>query len=250
MLTELHRNGHQPMLDEDENGGGSAPSNSDSSRRVSFSNVNNSTTVSKETTREELLQSTNSFQFEDLERNEGRQQVLQGQIQEEEDDDQDGILNHEIPLWQRLYRRRCCLCTSFLLFCFFIWGVTATNNACWAKMSPAHSSNRRYNNLLFLSHINKGDSSQTEASVAILGKKPNQEVRFLIVGNSGRDGFCYQTDIAYEMERAAKSAKVHFVVNTGNLFFPSGLVSRLFSREEAIIKIIIETNYQFQTIKS
>lgn len=135
-----------------------------------------------------------------------------------------GPLYHEAPWYERLYRRRCCLCTSFILLFFFFWYVTATNNACRAKMSPPHASNRAFSSDTFLLHMSD-DGLISHTSSAILGMHPNQELRFLVVGNFGRDGFCYQTDVAEEMDKAARTSKASFIINTGNAFFPGGLVS-------------------------
>ena len=132
--------------------------------------------------------------------------------------------------WQIIYKRRCCLCSSFVFLFFFIWWLTATNRSCWAKMSPPHTYGRNFNDQMFLPH-DKSVSSNSEASIATYGKKPNQEIRFLIVGNFGRDGFCYQTDTAFEMEVAARTMKASFIINTGNAFFPAGIVRYFFGNK-------------------
>jgi len=135
-----------------------------------------------------------------------------------------GALFQAAPWYERVYRRRCCLCTSFVLLFFFIWYATASNNSCRAKMAAPHASNRPFGTDTVLMHVSD-DTKSTPVSNALMGKKTQQELRFIVVGNFGRDGFCFQNDVATEMEKVARSLKTSFIVNTGNAFFPGGLVS-------------------------
>jgi tartrate-resistant acid phosphatase type 5 len=50
-------------------------------------------------------------------------------------------------------------------------------------------------------------------------------VRFLVVGDWGRDGFCCQRDVAHEMARAAATIRPNFVANSGDSFYEYGLES-------------------------
>lgn len=61
------------------------------------------------------------------------------------------------------------------------------------------------------------------AGVSRVGEFPDAEVRFLVVGDWGRDGMCCQRDVAVEMGAAAVNFTPAFVANVGDSFYPSGL---------------------------
>lgn len=49
------------------------------------------------------------------------------------------------------------------------------------------------------------------------------ELRFLVIGDWGRDGMCCQRDVAREMDLAARDWKPQFVIGTGDNFYPAGI---------------------------
>ena len=136
----------------------------------------------------------------------------------------DGGIYHQAPWYERIYRRRCSICMGIVFVFFFFWWLTANDKSCRARMSEPHTSDRAFNTEPYLIHF-QGDESKSDAAIKLASSHPNQEIRFLVVGNFGRDGFCYQTDVQVEMERAARTMKASFVISTGNAFFPAGLVS-------------------------
>lgn len=48
-------------------------------------------------------------------------------------------------------------------------------------------------------------------------------IRFMVLGDFGRDGFCCQRDVALEMARASSTVHAQFVVNVGDAFYEYGL---------------------------
>jgi len=172
----------------------------------------------------------------DREASDGRILPLNSSTSELDFDDEDSYTQgqlrvvREVPwserIWtvsEKIWLRRNAICYTFVFLFFFIWYMSSTNNSCWAKMSPPYTNNRQFNSQPMFEHAPIVGTSAV--SLAIDGKNDKNEVRFLVVGNFGRDGFCYQTDVAIEMERAARSMKAAFVINTGNAFFPSGIKS-------------------------
>lgn len=52
---------------------------------------------------------------------------------------------------------------------------------------------------------------------------PEPGLRFLVVGDWGRDGMCCQRDVAFEMARTARVTKPRFIVSTGDNFYNNGI---------------------------
>jgi hypothetical protein len=53
---------------------------------------------------------------------------------------------------------------------------------------------------------------------------PDAEIRFLVVGAWGRDGFCCQLDVADEMATTAANFTPSFVANVGDSFYSHGII--------------------------
>jgi len=50
--------------------------------------------------------------------------------------------------------------------------------------------------------------------------------QFAVLGDWGRDGFCCQRDVAYELEKALKNIRAEWLINTGDNFYDDGIQSR------------------------
>jgi len=85
---------------------------------------------------------------------------------------------------------------------------------CEAPMSPTGASLRRVANGSCWSHATSDNDALPPLKL--------DQIRFIVVGDTGRDGFCCQSDVALEMDRVPN---VSFVASTGDAFFNSGLAT-------------------------
>jgi hypothetical protein len=103
-------------------------------------------------------------------------------------------------------------------------GPSKSGFGCDLAMSAPHASNRTVGNQLCEIHrpllqINK------DLLDKIISQPLSTSVRFLVVGDWGRDGFCCQRDVAHEMARAAATVRPDFIANSGDSFYEYGLES-------------------------
>lgn len=105
-------------------------------------------------------------------------------------------------------------------------GASKSNFGCDFAFSRPHTSNRTVNRALCEIH-----RPETQINKEILDKlvsnayPVDSKVTFMVVGDWGRDGWCCQRDVAWEMARAAKTINPRFVLNTGDGFYEYGLLS-------------------------
>lgn len=142
-----------------------------------------------------------------------------------------GMIHHEVPLPMRLRKfvlcsRPCVAISCIVAFLSFWMYAKVNNSSCYSKMSPAHFNAGRNIGVDYC-NTHSADTLRNADLIARLAPQLNKEesIRFMVIGNFGRDGFCCQNDVALEMERAARSISAKFVINTGNAFFPSGIVT-------------------------
>jgi tartrate-resistant acid phosphatase type 5 len=69
--------------------------------------------------------------------------------------------------------------------------------------------------------VGYGQSASAPASAADTSK----EIRFLVIGDWGRDGEGYQQKVANEMGKTAKQMSCNFVISTGDNFYEDGVKS-------------------------
>lgn len=91
---------------------------------------------------------------------------------------------------------------------------------CDFNLAAPHTSNRTVGSVFCVDHRKPSSSHSSPSS-------PSQSsLRFLAVGDWGRDGYCCQLDIALEMARVAEAAGgIHFVANVGDSFYEYGLLA-------------------------
>uniref|UniRef100_A0A7S1T6Y3 Calcineurin-like phosphoesterase domain-containing protein n=1 Tax=Compsopogon caeruleus TaxID=31354 RepID=A0A7S1T6Y3_9RHOD len=65
------------------------------------------------------------------------------------------------------------------------------------------------------------DGPESWSGIEVAGS----ELRFFVIGDWGRDGWCCQTDVGYEMARAAEVVKPAFLLNVGDNFYQTGVAS-------------------------
>lgn len=113
----------------------------------------------------------------------------------------------------------------FILISILSWQqpVNPSGWGCDAKMFPAHASNRVVNTVFCQKH-----DPVTYSNSKVLSTFDSQgmdPVRFMVIGDFGRDGYCCQLDVAHEMSRCALAVQPNFVVNVGDAFYTHGLLS-------------------------
>ncbi|KAH9261911.1 hypothetical protein BASA81_000567 [Batrachochytrium salamandrivorans] len=104
-----------------------------------------------------------------------------------------------------------------LLVLFLLPVALQSHQSCDSSLSASYSSgNRTVSYEMCALHLLTNNPEFTS-------KEPD-EITFLVFGDFGRDGFCCQRDVAWEMHRAA-AGLISFVVNTGDSFYVHGLRS-------------------------
>ena len=111
--------------------------------------------------------------------------------------------------------------SMILLALFFMtagWYEMQIDNSgygCDSQMFPSGSSLRRAGNSTCWPHESTINSNYANSI-------PKEQLRFIVLGDFGRDGFCCQSDVALEMNRIPN---VSFIVSTGDSFYESGVTS-------------------------
>ncbi|KAH9251372.1 hypothetical protein BASA81_010783 [Batrachochytrium salamandrivorans] len=146
----------------------------------------------------------------------------------EGDEEEGGSIHHRVPLALKVRRflscSRPCVAVGCLVAFLLFWMYAKLNNSsCYSKMSPPHYSGGRNVGTDYCNEHSLATQKNVELANKLVSKE--EAIRFVVLGNFGRDGFCCQNDVAVELERAAKTLSAKFVINTGNAFFPSGINS-------------------------
>lgn len=101
--------------------------------------------------------------------------------------------------------------------------VNPSGWGCDAAMSPPHTANRQVGTTFCAKHDPLASSN---AQIETIFPKSDQSARFFVIGDYGRDGYCCQLDVAYEMARTAQTLDgINFVLNVGDAFYTHGLLS-------------------------
>jgi len=97
---------------------------------------------------------------------------------------------------------------------------------CDQQLSLPYSKNRNVAWDLCVPHAQSA-LLNSDVKMALLPSDRTKQsaIRFLVVGDFGRDGYCCQRDVALEMNRAATSIQADFIVNTGDTFYDAGIQS-------------------------
>jgi len=105
-------------------------------------------------------------------------------------------------------------------------GPLKSSFGCDLHMAPPHSSNRTVN--LSYCEVHRPETQiNKDIHDKIITSAFQASIRFLVVGDFGRDGFCCQRDVAWEMARAAGTIQPHFIANGGDSFYDFGLLSEM-----------------------
>lgn len=104
-----------------------------------------------------------------------------------------------------------------VLLLLVLFSPPVARQSCDSGLSASYSSgNRTVSYEMCATHLSTNHPE-------FASKEPD-EITFLVFGDFGRDGFCCQRDVAWEMHRAA-AGLISFVVNTGDSFYIHGLRS-------------------------
>jgi tartrate-resistant acid phosphatase type 5 len=139
-------------------------------------------------------------------------------------------------IFSRRRVRAACLGIGMLLVLFILFQMSFSSPpsgnisaaACDVRISAPYTSNRNVTWELCAAHM--GDNwSNLLLKTAVLpdDRQSQSSIRFLVLGDFGRDGYCCQRDVAIEMNRAMSDLGGSFVINTGDAFYDSGIETPL-----------------------
>jgi hypothetical protein len=151
------------------------------------------------------------------------------------DGSNNGFENSTIVHKTPFSRRKCKaggICLAMVITLFVLAQVAFTSkkpvvlpNRCDLQMSAPYSKNRSVGTDLCVDHQAMTWTNGEVSDFLMPTERANSKspVRFLVVGDFGRDGWCCQRDVAVEMERAALAIDANFVINTGDSFYDGGI---------------------------
>ena len=91
-----------------------------------------------------------------------------------------------------------------------IRGMFGPTPLCSANMSPPHAKNRTVSMTMCVSHNGPTDVDLIQSTL-MTGTSANA-IPFVVVGDWGRDGYCCQRDVAYELNRIGSIIKARYVL--------------------------------------
>lgn len=119
----------------------------------------------------------------------------------------------------------CCLGSIVLILFLIQLSRPLSNEECDAQLAKVSNDLTRPTGSLCADH-SLGEMNLSD--VFLLSETDREKtpvVSFLALGDWGRDGHCCQKDVAWEMNRAAELMQAQFIVNTGDSFYPAGVLS-------------------------